>query len=77
MTREEVFRPGETTDLRDVGGRTGESQIELARRAGVGRATISSVERAEHPTSVLVPNRLGTALGIPVGELLAPVDGPP
>lgn len=48
-----------------------ESQEEVGRRAGVSRVTVGSVERGEHPASVLAYARLAAALGLPPGELLA------
>ena len=33
--------------------------------------TVGSIERADHPASVLAYARLAAALGLPVGELLA------
>lgn len=56
-----------------------ESQGELGRRAGVSRVTVGSIERGDHPASVLAYARLASALGLAVGELLAgygqPADG--
>ena len=51
-----------------------ESQEKLGDRAGVGRATVGSVERGEHPAVVLACVRLARALDLPVADLL---DGAP
>ena len=51
-----------------------ESQEELGARAGVSRGTGGSVERAEHPATVLAYARLAVAMGAPLAELL---DGAP
>lgn len=48
-----------------------ESQEELGRRAGVSRVTVGSIERGDHPASVLGYVRLAAALGLSPGELLA------
>lgn len=47
-----------------------ESQEELGRLAGVSRVTVGSIERGDHPASVVAYARLADALGLPVGELL-------
>ena len=52
------------------------SQDDLAAMTpGVTRATVGSIERAEHPASVLAFWRLADALGMTIGELLD-VEGP-
>ena len=58
--------------MRVLVGRTvrRESQEELGRRSGVSRVTVGSIERADHPASVLAYARLAGALGLPLGELL-------
>lgn len=48
-----------------------ESQEEVGRRAGVSRVTVGSIERGDHPASVLAYARLAAVLGVPVSELLA------
>jgi DNA-binding XRE family transcriptional regulator len=47
-----------------------QSQEELGRRAGVSRVTVGSIERGDHPASVLAYVRLAAALRLAVGELL-------
>lgn len=52
------------------------SQDDLAAMTpGVARGTIGSIERAEHPASVLTFWRIADALSMTIGELLN-VDGP-
>jgi transcriptional regulator with XRE-family HTH domain len=51
-----------------------ESQEQLAERVGLSRVSVGSVERADHPASVLAYVRLAKALGIALNELL---DGAP
>jgi transcriptional regulator with XRE-family HTH domain len=51
-----------------------ESQQDVGVRARVSRVTVGSVERADHPASVLAYVRLACAIGVPLGELL---DGAP
>ena len=46
------------------------SQEELGLRSGVGRVTVGSIERADHPSSVLAYRRLAAALDLPIVELL-------
>jgi transcriptional regulator with XRE-family HTH domain len=48
----------------------GWSQQRLGEAAGVGRVTVGSIERGDHPASVLAVWRLADALGMPVAELL-------
>ncbi|MDN6748428.1 MAG: helix-turn-helix domain-containing protein, partial [Brevibacterium sp.] len=45
---------------------------ELAIRAGISRAALSKIERGEQDTSVSNAMGLSRALGVEVGELLAP-----
>lgn len=47
-----------------------ESQEDLAVRAAVSRVTVGSIERGDHPASVLSYIRLARALGLSVAELL-------
>ena len=63
--------------LRDVGMRVKlmrvtrrMSQEELGAAAGVSRVTVGSIERGEHPASVLAYRKLAGALAVPIGELL-------
>lgn len=63
--------------LRDVGmrvrlGRVAArlSQEELGDRTGVSRVTVGSIERGDHPASVIAFRRLADALGVETGELL-------
>jgi transcriptional regulator with XRE-family HTH domain len=51
-----------------------ESQEALAVRVSVSRVTVGSIERGDHPASVLAFARLSRAVGVPLGELL---DGTP
>ena len=55
----------------------GETQEELGCRAGVSRVTVGSIERGEHPASVLAFRRLADALGVDLGRLLAPLGDRP
>lgn len=63
--------------LRQVGLRVkllrvtrGLSQEELGVEAGVSRVTVGSIERGDHPASVLAYRRLAFAFGVRVSELL-------
>lgn len=63
--------------LREVGmrvrlGRTAArlSQEELGERAGVSRVTVGSIERGDHPASVVAYRRLADALSVEIGDLL-------
>jgi transcriptional regulator with XRE-family HTH domain len=51
-----------------------QSQAGLGVRAGVSRVTVGSIERGDHPASVLAYARLAGACGLLLGELL---DGSP
>ena len=51
-----------------------ESQEVLAARAGVTRVTLGSIERADHPASLLTYARLSRVIEVPLAELL---DGAP
>ena len=46
------------------------SQEELGERAGVSRVTVGSIERGDHPASVVAFRRLADALRVEIGELL-------
>lgn len=59
-------------NLRSKRSALGWSQEELADRAGIHRTYISGLERAARNPSVAVLERLATALGVPVHELLKP-----
>jgi DNA-binding XRE family transcriptional regulator len=71
--------------LRDLGMRVrlrrvagGLSQQRLGEAAGVSRVTVGSIERGDHPASVLAVWRIADALGAPVAELVAgPDNGDP
>ena len=52
------------------------SQEEVGRRAGVSRVTVGSMERGDHPASVVAYARLARVLGLPVGDLLAGYGAP-
>ena len=52
------------------------SQEEVGRRAGVSRVTVGSLERGDHPASVVAYARVARALNLPVGELLAGYGNP-
>jgi transcriptional regulator with XRE-family HTH domain len=63
--------------LRQVGLRVklarvthGLSQEELGARSGVSRVTVGSIERGDHPASVLAYRRLAQAFGVTMSELL-------
>ena len=62
----------QTVGMRVLLARTAgrQSQEELGRRAGVSRVTVGSIERGDHPASVLAYARLAAVLGLVVGELL-------
>lgn len=51
-----------------------ETQVGLAEQVDVSRVTLGSVERGDHPASVLVYVRLARTLGLSLDELL---DGAP
>lgn len=46
------------------------SQDDLARRSGVSRVTLGSIERADHAASIMTYVALADGLGIDVGDLL-------
>jgi transcriptional regulator with XRE-family HTH domain len=48
----------------------GTSQEQLALESGVARSHIGALERGERNPSVLALLRIGTALGVPPGDLL-------
>lgn len=48
----------------------GLSQEELGVTSGVSRVTVGSIERGDHPASVLAYRRLAGAFGVRVSELL-------
>lgn len=48
----------------------GLSQEQLGALSGVSRVTVGSIERGDHPASVLAFRRLSGALGLTVSELL-------
>lgn len=68
---------GDLAYLRDVGLRVkilrvtrGLSQGALGAASGVSRVTVGSIERGDHPASVLAYRRLAAAFGVPLSELL-------
>jgi transcriptional regulator with XRE-family HTH domain len=68
---------GDLGYLRSVGLRVkilritrGMSQGELGAAAGVSRVTVGSIERGDHPASVLAYRRLALAFGVGLSELL-------
>lgn len=46
------------------------SQEELGDLAGVSRVTVGSIERGDHPTSIVAFRRVADALGVPMADLL-------
>ena len=69
--------------LRDVGMRVRLarvarrlSQAELGEQSGVTRVTVGSLERGDHPASVLAYVKVANGLGVPPAELLAPPSNP-
>lgn len=48
----------------------GLSQGDVGSAAGVSRVTVGSIERGDHPASVLAYRRLAKVLGVDLGELL-------
>lgn len=46
------------------------SQEELGERCGVSRVTVGSIERGDHPASVVAFRRLADALSVEIGQLL-------
>lgn len=46
------------------------SQEQLGAMSGVSRVTVGSIERGDHPASVLAYRRLATALDVQLSELL-------
>lgn len=46
------------------------SQEELGAASGVSRVTVGSIERGDHPASVLAYRRLARVFGVPVSKLL-------
>lgn len=46
------------------------SQDDLAKRSGVSRVTLGSIERADHAASITTYVALADGLGIDVGDLL-------
>jgi len=61
------------TNVRRLRRSAGLSQELLADRAGLHRTYISSIERAERNVSLENIFALAAALGVPAGELLAPL----
>lgn len=49
----------------------GEAQDAFAKRAGVSRVTLGSIERGEHSAGLLTYRALATALGRDMGDLLS------
>ena len=47
------------------------SQAELGERSGVTRVTVGSLERGDHPASVLAYVKVANGLGVPLAELVA------
>jgi transcriptional regulator with XRE-family HTH domain len=69
--------------LRDVGMRVRLarvarrlSQAQLGERSGFTRVTVGSLERGDHPASVLAYVKVARALGVPLAELLADEGAP-
>jgi transcriptional regulator with XRE-family HTH domain len=67
----------EVAYLREVGLRVkllrvtrGISQEELGAASGVSRVTVGSIERGDHPASVLAYRKLARAFGVRISELL-------
>lgn len=58
--------------LREIRTRTGYSQIELARRAGVDKSLVSLVESGKRNPSPTIIRKLADALGCPLYALLGP-----
>ena len=52
------------------------SQAELGERSGVTRVTVGSLERGDHPASVLAYVKVAKGLGVPLAELLGDEDAP-
>jgi transcriptional regulator with XRE-family HTH domain len=48
----------------------GLSQEQLGAASGVSRVTVGSIERGDHPASVLAYRKLARAFGVPLSELL-------
>lgn len=53
-------------------GRTGQSQEELADRAGIHRTYIGGIERGERNPTLAMIHRLARALNVPPSRLLEP-----
>lgn len=49
----------------------GETQQQVADRAGISRSALSYIEKGETPPALLTVCRLAHVLGLPVAELLA------
>ena len=60
--------------LKQLRTRQGWSLEELAGKSGVSRAMISKIERRQSSATAALLSRLGVALGVPVSDLLGPVD---
>ncbi len=63
--------------LRGLRAARGLTLEQLAARSGVGRSTISSIERAEASPTAAVLNRLATALGVTLASLFEAAGAPP
>jgi transcriptional regulator with XRE-family HTH domain len=63
--------------LRALRAERGLTLEELATRAGVGRSTISLIERAEASPTAAVLNRLATGLGVTLASLFEPAEAAP
>jgi transcriptional regulator with XRE-family HTH domain len=48
------------------------SQEELGTKAGITRSAVGSIERGDHPASVLAYGKVAKALGIKLDKLMRP-----
>ena len=62
--------------LREIRELTGVSQTELARRAGIDRATLSNIELGKHGVSPAVTRKLADALGSTIDAITHRVPEP-
>lgn len=59
----------ETSRLKELRERAALSQMDLAERAGIARATIADLEAGKRPARPSTRRKLAEALGVPPHEL--------
>lgn len=72
MDSSDDLAPALAARLKSLRAARGLTLAELAARSGVGRSTISLIERAEASPTAAVLNRLATGLGVTLASLFEP-----